>query len=207
MLQNPLFIHGWAFSSKIFKDFHGIKYDLPGHGKNKKPFKGFEEILKELAGITHKKHDVVGWSLGGSVALLFALKFPQKVNRLFLIGTTPHFAKAWEEKNIKAMKLLIKKKGIKVFRELAYGEFEDYFDQESGFELLDAYVKLNLFPFLSKIDKEVYIIHGSEDKIVPPSEAYRLYKALKKAKLIILGGGHFPVRNEEELKTAVLKSG
>ena len=83
MLQNPLFIHGWAFSSKIFKSFHGIKYDLPGHGKNKKPFKGFEEILKELAQITHKKHDVVGWSLGGSVALLFALRFPEKVNRLF----------------------------------------------------------------------------------------------------------------------------
>ena len=207
MLQNPLFIHGWAFSSKIFKDFRGIKYDLPGHGKNKKPFKGFEEVLKELALITGKNHDVVGWSLGGSVALLFALKFPQKVNRLFLIGTTSHFAGAWEEKNIKAMKLLIKKKGIEVFRELAYGEFEDYFDQESGFELLDAYVKLNLFPFLSKIDKEVYIIHGSEDKIVPPSEAYRLYKALKKAKLIILGGGHFPIRNEEELKTAILKSG
>ena len=206
MLQNPLFIHGWAFSSKIFKDFHGIKYDLPGHGKNQKPFKGFEEILKELALITGKKHDVVGWSLGGSVALLFALRFPQKVNRIFLIGTTPHFAGAWEEKNIKAMKLIIKKKGIEVFRELAYGEFEDYFDQESGFELLDAYVKLNLFPFLSKIDKEVYIIHGSEDKIVPSSEAYKLYRALKNANLIILGGGHLPVRNEEELKAAVLKS-
>ena len=207
MLQNPLFIHGWAFSSKIFKDFRGIKYDLPGHGRNRKPFKGFEEILQELARITHKKHDVVGWSLGGSVAILFALRFPEKVSRLFLIGTTPHFAGAWEEKNIKAMKLLIKKRGIKVFRELAYGEFEDFFDERSGFELLDAYVKLNLFPFLSKIDKKVYIIQGSEDKIVPPSEAYKLYRAFKNANLIILGGGHLPVRNEEELKTAVLKGG
>ena len=110
MLQNPVFIHGWAFSSKVFEHFRGIKYDLPGHGKNRKPFKDFEEVLKELAQLTYKKHDIIGWSLGGSVALLFALRFPEKVNRLILIGTTPHFGGAWEEKNIKAMKLLIKKK-------------------------------------------------------------------------------------------------
>lgn len=207
MLQNPLFIHGWAFSSKVFKNFRGIKYDLPGHGRNRNPFKGFEQILYELALKTYKKHDVVGWSLGGSIALLFALKFPEKVNRLFLLGTTPHFAGAWEEKNIKAMKLLIKKKGIKVFRELALGDFNDFFDEETGFQLLDAYVKLNLFPFLSKIDKEVYVIHGSEDKIVPLSEAFKLYKSIKRAKLIILGKSHLPVSNEEELKTAVFKSG
>jgi len=207
MLQNPIFIHGWAFSSKVFENFRGIKYDLPGHGKNRKPFKDFEEVLKELAQLTYKKHDVVGWSLGGSVALLFALRFPEKVNRLILIGTTPHFGGAWEEKNIKAMKLLIKKKGIRVFRELAFGEFEDFFDEESGFELLDRYVKLNLLPLIPRIDKETYIIHGSEDKIVPPSEAYKLYRVLRRAKLIILGGGHFPVRNEEELKAAILKSG
>ena len=207
MLQNPLFIHGWAFSSKIFENFRGVKYDLPGHGRNKKIFKSFDEILSELAEKTYKHHDVIGWSLGGSVALLFTLRFPQKVNRLFLIGTTPHFAGAWEEKNIKAMKLLIKKKGIRVFRELAFGEFEDFFDEESGFKLLDAYIKLNLFPHLPKIDKEIYIIHGSEDKIVPLSEAYKLHRILKRSKLIILGGGHFPVRNEDELKTAVLKGG
>lgn len=205
MLQNPVFIHGWAFSSKVFENFRGIKYDLPGHGKNRKPFKDFEEVLKELAQLTYKKHDVVGWSLGGSVALLFALRFPEKVNRLILIGTTPHFGGAWEEKNIKAMKLLIKKKGIRVFRELAFGEFEDFFDEESGFELLDRYVKMNLLPLIPRIDKETYIIHGSEDKIVPPSEAYKLYRALRRAKLIILGGGHFPVRNEEELKATILK--
>ncbi|WP_461829167.1 alpha/beta fold hydrolase [Aquifex sp.] len=207
MLQNPLFIHGWAFSSKIFQNFRGIKYDLPGHGRNRKPFKGFDEVLNELAEKTYKHHDVIGWSLGGSVALLFTLRFPEKVNRLFLIGTTPHFAGAWEEKNIKAMKLLIKKKGINAFRELAFGKFEDFFDEKSGFRLLDAYIKLNLFPYLQKINKEVYIIHGSRDKIVPLSEAHKLYKSLKNAKLIILGGGHFPVRNEEELKAAILKSG
>ena len=207
MLQNPLFIHGWAFSSKIFKNFRGIKYDLPGHGKNRNPFKGFEQILTELSVITFKKHDIIGWSLGGSIAILFAYFFPKKVNRLFLIGSTPYFRMAWEEKNIKAMKLLIRKKGIKTFRELAFGEFEDYFDEKSGFELLEAYITLNLYPCLSKIDKQIYIIHGVRDKIVPLSEAYKLYKHFKNANLIILGGGHFPVRNEEELKAAILKSG
>ncbi|AAC07858.1 alpha/beta fold hydrolase [Aquifex aeolicus] len=205
MLKNPLFIHGWAFSSKVFNDFHGIKYDLPGHGKNKNPYESIEKVVEEIGKIATSKHDVVGWSLGGSLALLFAYRYPEKVNRLILIGTTPHFKGAWSEKNIRAMKLLIKKKGIKAFRELAYGKFEDFFDEEQGMRFLEDYVNLNLYTVLPYIKKEVYLIHGVSDRIVPYSEAYKLHRALKCSKLILLGGGHFPVRNEEHLRKAILK--
>jgi len=205
MLKNPIFIHGWAFSSKVFKDFRGIKYDLPDHGRNKNPYESIEKIVEDLRKITFAKHDLVGWSLGGSLALLFAYKYPERVNRLFLIGTTPYFKVAWNEKNVRAMKLLIKKKGIKAFRELAYGDFEDFFEENRGMKLLDDYVNLNLYPILPYIKKEVFLIHGTEDKIVPPSEAYKLHKRLKCSKLILLGGGHFPVKNEEHLRKAVFK--
>ncbi|GAB6065663.1 alpha/beta hydrolase [Aquifex pyrophilus] len=207
MLKNPLFIHGWGFSSKVFRNFRGIKYDLPAHGSNRKPYRGFGEILKELASLTWKGHDVIGWSLGGSVALLFAYFYPHKVNRLILIGTTPFFGGAWEEKNIRAMKVNIRRKGISFFRKLAYGEFEDFFDYDEGFKLLEDYVNLNLYPILRFIDKEVFIIQGTEDKIVPPSEAYRLYKSLKNAKLIFFKGGHFPVGNEADIELSLLKGG
>ncbi|WP_461831347.1 alpha/beta fold hydrolase [Aquifex sp.] len=206
MLKNPLFIHGWGFSSKVFGKFKGIKYDLPAHGRNKKPYKGFGEILRELASLTWKEHDIVGWSLGGSVALLFSFFYPQKVNRLILIGTTPFFRGAWKEKNIRAMKMNVKKKGISFFRKLAYGEFDDFFDYEEGFKLLEDYLNLNLYPFLRYIEKEVFIIHGTDDRIVPPSEAYKLYKSLGNAKLIFLKGGHFPVGNEAYIELSLLKS-
>jgi len=204
MLKNPVFIHGWAFSSKVFKDFKGIKYELPGHGRNKNSYESIEKIIEYLRKITYTKHDLVGWSLGGSLALIFAYKFPDRVNRLFLIGTTPYFKGAWSEKNVRAMKLLIKREGIRAFRKLAYGDFEDFFEERQGMKLLEDYVNMNLFPILPYIKKEVYLIHGVDDKIVPPSEAYKLHKFLKCSKLILLGGGHFPVRNEEHLRKAVL---
>lgn len=206
MLKNPIFIHGWAFSSRIFDKFSGVKYDLPGHGGNRNNYSGIDRILHEIFSLTSTKHDIVGWSLGGSLALLFAYKFPYKVNRIFLIGTTPFFKGAWEEKNVRAMKLLIKKGGIKAFRKLAYGDFEDFFEEKNGMKLLEDYINLNLYPILSCIRQEVYILHGVEDKIVPPKEAFRLHKFLRCSKLILLGGGHFPIRDEEHFKSSVLKS-
>jgi len=207
MLKRPLLIHGWGFSSKIFKGFRGIKYDLPGHGRGKRDYRGFEEILEELAQVTYKEHDVVGWSLGGSVALLFALRFPEKVRRLILIGTTPHFGGVWKEKNVRAMKLKIKKEGIGFFRRLACCEYEDFFQEDTAFKLLDDYISLNLTKKLPSLRKEVVIIHGLKDPIVPPREAIKLHNLLKGSKLIFLGGGHLPLKNEEHLKSAILKSG
>ncbi|NPA32011.1 MAG: alpha/beta hydrolase [Aquificae bacterium] len=207
MLKNPILIHGWGFSSEVFEGFRGIKYDLPGHGKNKTPYENLAQIIKQLSELAKQKHDILGWSLGASVAVLFALKYPHRVNRLFLIGATPHFGKAWEEKNIRAMKLLIKKKGINAFRRLAHKETDAYFDPESGMKLLEDFINLKLYDALTGVKKETYIIHGVLDPITPPAEAFKLRQLLKNPKLILLGGGHLPVKNEEHLRQAILKSG
>jgi len=207
-LRKPLLIHGWGFSSEVFKNFRGLKVDLPGHGKNEKPFKGWEELLKELASITDEGHDLLGWSLGGSVALLFALRYPRKVRRLFLVGTTPYFLGAWPEKNVRALKARVRREGIGFFRRLALGEDDgEPFFPESAFPLLEAYLRLDLRPLLSNLKHEVFIIQGLQDPVVPPSEAFKLCKLIKNSKLILLGGGHLPVRDEERLKSALLESG
>jgi len=39
---------------------------------------------------------VVGWSMGGTLALLLALLFPSKVEALLLIGATACFSCLWE---------------------------------------------------------------------------------------------------------------
>ena len=205
MLHNPIFIHGWGFSSKIFKEFKGIKYELPGHGKNKRNFSGFKEVLKEILSLTYSKHDIIGWSLGGSLALLFSYFYPNRVNRIIVIGTTKKFSDAWSEKNIRAMKLAIKKKGINFFRKLAYGKYEDFFDYNEGMKILDEYLKLDITQYLPYIYKKVYIIQGVDDLIVPPKEAFLLHNFLRNSKLFLLGGGHFPVKNEEHLNS-ILKS-
>ena len=204
-LRSPLFIHGWAFSSKVFGSLEGIKVDLPAHGSSQKSYENLEKVVEDIALSLPGRHDVVGWSLGGSIALMLALRFPSKVRRLFLIGTSPFFLGAWPERNIKAFKLRIRKEGVQTFRRMAYpGDFEDHLG-EGAFRMLEDYVNLDLRSRLPFLKKEVFILHGQRDTVVPVREAFKLHNLIKESKLIILPGGHFPAEDERSLLSALLK--
>lgn len=205
-LLNPVFIHGWAFSSKVFDRFSGIKVDLPGHGRNTKPYTGFMDMVKDIALSLPSNHDIVGWSLGGSVALMVAFLFPSKVRRLFLIGTTPFFKKAWREANIRAFRVMVKRRGVEAFREIALEDpFTDRVETGTAMRMLEDYINLDLTDLLPLIRVETYIIHGEEDRIVPLKEAFRLKNLLRRSKLIILPGGHLPVRHEGDFISKVFE--
>ena len=198
MLVNPLFIHGWGFSSRIFESFRGIKPDLPFHGRGGREYRNIGTLVDELGGYLTDLHDIVGWSMGGSLAVLLTERFSERVNRIFLIGATPCFRRAWKDSNIRAFKLMIRKKGISAFRELAgLGDFEDDIELEGALKLLEDYVELDISDHLRALDKEVYVIHGREDRIVPFYEADRVHALLRRSKLIILNGGHLPLRDQE----------
>lgn len=205
-LSYPLFIHGWAFSSKVFDGLVGIKVDLPAHGSNTEPYRGLERLVEDVALSLPGRHDLVGWSLGGSIALMLALRFPSKVNRLFLIGTSPFFGGAWPERNIKAFKLKIRREGISAFRRMAYPHpFEDRMEEEEGMRMLEDYINLDLRDRLPYLRKEVFVIQGERDTVVPLGEALKLRNLIKGSKLIILPGDHFPAQDERGLLSTLLK--
>ena len=205
-LVNPLYIHGWGFSSKVFKEFTGIKPDLPGHGRNTSPYRGLDEVVGYLADLIRDRSDIVGWSMGASLALLLALKYPERVRRIFLIGGTPCFRRAWKESNLRAFRLMIRKRGISAFRELAgFENFNDSVQMETLLRMLDDYINLDLSGKLGSVRSKVLIIHGEEDRVVPPSEALKLKDELPDSDVIILKGGHFPLRNERDLIQAVFQ--
>ncbi len=207
-LVSPVFIHGWAFSSRVFKSYKGIKVDLPAHGMNRERYLSFERMVEDIALKLPSRHDIVGWSLGGTVALLLALKFPDKVRKLFLIGVSPYFRGAWSATNLRAFRMMIKRRGISAFRELAFGKgFDDFLEEESAMKMLDDYINLDLRYRIPYIRKEVFILQGEDDRIVPVKESLKLHNLIKGSKLIILPGGHFPAEDEKSLFSALLKIG
>ena len=95
-----LLIHGWGMSSKIWIDvanklskFYKIYLiDLPGMGQSPKTFDfKMSNIMDEINSINEKKISILGWSLGGQIAISYQKKFSNKVKSLILVSTTPCF--------------------------------------------------------------------------------------------------------------------
>jgi pimeloyl-ACP methyl ester carboxylesterase len=84
---------------------HGVALDLRGHGESdwQGTERGYqhEDFLTDLAGLLHHLNKepvtIVGHSLGGSMALLYAGAFPEKVNRMVLLESLGPFARSDEE--------------------------------------------------------------------------------------------------------------
>lgn len=96
-------LHGWAMHSGLWggvpqqlaKRFRVHAVDLPGHGASSPPaactFDGLTAAVSAGIEATGEPLTVVGWSLGGSLALHWARAEPARVGRLVLVATTPCF--------------------------------------------------------------------------------------------------------------------
>lgn len=93
-------LHGWGTHGGIwddlvlrFRDHRAVMApDLPGHGRAPPvlPYE-IERVVDHLAAAAPARCVVAGWSLGGQLALAWARRHPQQIQRLILIATTPRF--------------------------------------------------------------------------------------------------------------------
>ena len=80
--------------SNLLNEYSTITYDLLGHGKTPLDKKEItlDDFSKQLLSILEflkiDKCNLVGFSLGSLIALDFASKFQNRLNRLTVIGTT-----------------------------------------------------------------------------------------------------------------------
>ena len=110
--NTPLvFIHGVGLDHQMWKpqienlnEFSTITYDLLGHGKTpcKKEKLNLEDFSNQLNEILEylniDKIHLIGFSLGSLIALDFASKLGDKIDKLILIGTT--YKRSSEERSL-----------------------------------------------------------------------------------------------------------
>jgi pimeloyl-[acyl-carrier protein] methyl ester esterase len=98
-------LHGWGLNLRVFDALslslsdscHVLRLDLPGHGKSAwdpraATLPGHAMLVRdELLARVPAPWILLGWSLGGQVALELAAAEPQRVERLVLIAATPRF--------------------------------------------------------------------------------------------------------------------
>ena len=146
-------------------------------------YSSFVKYCNEFDGQIH----LCGLSLGGILALNFALDFPQKVKTLVLIGTPYKVPKvAFSFQNI-------------IFRFLPKSIFETMaFDKKNTFALGDTMKNLDFSDRVKNIKSPTLILCGKKDSANMKSADY-LSQSIRSAELkIIENTGH--VVNEENPK-------
>ena len=93
-------LHGWGMNARVFDtlaelladDFELHVLSLPGHGgRAALPNNTLQSWADDLVQQLPPQSTLLGWSLGGQVAMRAALDHPQVISRLVLLASTPAF--------------------------------------------------------------------------------------------------------------------
>jgi pimeloyl-[acyl-carrier protein] methyl ester esterase len=220
-------IHGWGmhsgvwreFAKQLSKSFQVICIDLPGHGGSDaiSPFDLERIAVTLIQAIPAKRFSLLGWSLGGTIAIAMADRFPERVDALIVLAGNPQFVKSmdWlgvEEEIFDAFSVQLQNDVQKTqlqflalqTRHLADGK--RLFQQlkktlleyaPPSLEIMQAGLAIlkqsNLRQTLTNLRCPVHIIQGNKDNLIPLGNSFALQSLNPLIKLHILeDAGHVP---------------
>jgi len=97
--KDLVLLHGWGFNADLFNDlietykdqYRITKIDLPGHGRSDEVAGEIDEWCDEIIKILPNNPILLGWSLGGLLAINIARKV--QISKLILVASSPNFVK------------------------------------------------------------------------------------------------------------------
>jgi pimeloyl-[acyl-carrier protein] methyl ester esterase len=231
--RDLVLLHGWSLNLRVWDglarelapSFRLIAIDLPGHGgsnwdpKGASPAAQAWRVHETLAPLT-QRFALLGWSLGGQVALDLAAALPAGIERLALIATTPKFlaAPSWrcgtprpllarlihrlyaEGERAVSDFLALQVRGCaprtaaRVLATLRGAMRTDGFAHPQA--LAAGLARLrdgDLRPALPLVRVPALVVAGQRDRIIRPAASRALAKALPDARYVeIAGAGHAP---------------
>jgi pimeloyl-ACP methyl ester carboxylesterase len=208
-----LILHGWPSSSEKWIPVgqllaqHNIKaivVDLPGFGKSQEPFEAWDTnayiqwLLEFCDNVDDLKKEfyLAGHSFGGSLAAKFAIKYNQRIKKLFLISAAC-------VREVTAGKKFSARvaKGVKLFSFLPYYDLfrkgvYKYIIRKSDYPytkgiMRETYLKViseDLSHRLGFIKIPTVIIWGDKDDSTPLADAEFIKSKISDSKLIVVPG-------------------
>ena len=218
-----IFIHGsggckesWQYQTQYFSGSEAI--DLPGHpdGEPCSSIADYVEWLHEF--VTSKGYTdlvIIGHSLGGGIALLYGLKYPENVKGLICVGSgarlrvAPMFLEGLE-------KAIAANESTQAFADSALNLVDPELAEiiarrmeENGLAAilndLRACDKFDIMERLGEIDIPLLAISATDDIMTPPKYSQYLADHMQNAQAVtIQGGTHFVFAEKpEEVNRAI----
>jgi 2-hydroxy-6-oxonona-2,4-dienedioate hydrolase len=221
-----IMIHGWtkegsdSFSEtvKFLKDtFEIYLIDLPGFKKTLERPYSFDDYLNYLeTQINLDQFYILGHSFGGALAMLYALKHPEKIEKLILYNPA-----IIREKNLKIKISLFLSKIFKFlakiipekffyFSKKAYYRFivksYDYFNADENLKkTFSNIVKVDLKDLAKNLKVKTILLWSKNDKFTPLRHGKILKNLISDSQLILLDGGHSFHKEKPEEFAKILK--
>jgi pimeloyl-ACP methyl ester carboxylesterase len=225
-----IFIHGSGGNAGLWqkvmdglaKQYRSIAMDLPGHGPSRgEGFRSVSEygdfVYEFLEALGFKKVVLGGHSLGGAIVQDVALRYPQKLRALLLIGT--------------GARLRVLPEALELMRKMASGEappkFHPWgFSEQASPEIIAegerewaktgslvryhdflACDQFNIMAEVEKIRLPSLIACGKEDRLTPVKYSQFLNQKLPGSRMeLIDGAGHLVMlENHQALSQAIIK--
>jgi pimeloyl-[acyl-carrier protein] methyl ester esterase len=232
-------VHGWAMHSGIWRDFAQMLaqnyqvtlMDLPGHGRSEK-IDSFtlEQICEALVNAMSDANSCwLGWSLGATVVLDIADRFPDRVNSLVLLAGNPSFTQAaqWPGMAIELLDAFADKLNedceatLLRFLSLQVNNLPDYKTLlktlksavlecdapdnktlQGGLEILKY---ADLRPALAEASVPISVILGTLDTLVPFSAGQNMQKLAPGIRLNSIDrAGHVPFLSHQQAVLAII---
>jgi pimeloyl-[acyl-carrier protein] methyl ester esterase len=158
---------------------------------------------------------LIGWSMGGMVAIKAAVLAQEKLKALVLVSTTPKFLRSSDFAAglppvlIKRLEKKIETEGTKAFHDLIFKNGHAiglaHLPIEQAERELAELTRVDLRSELQKIKSPTLIIHGDCDEICLPAAAKYMHEKIAGSELVMLKGvGHAPMVEAPELFNSII---
>lgn len=206
-----LLLHGFGMCGRgdwgdhvdqLAKDYRVILPDLRGHGWSTNPSGKFtmrqsaEDIRALLDQLGLKNIRAMGISAGGMTLLHLAVKYPDRVGTMALIGATNQFGEQARRAILGETAALPPKEVQDMFNSCASRGAPQVGELMAQFRrFADSHDDMNLTPAnLATIKARTLIVHGDRDEFFPVEIPVELYRSIAGSQLwIVPKGDHVPI--------------
>jgi pimeloyl-[acyl-carrier protein] methyl ester esterase len=232
--KSIVLVHGWAMHSGIWHDFamQLAQYyqvtciDLPGHGHSESlDTFTLEQVADALVdAVADEQSCWLGWSLGATIVMDIAKRYPERVNSLVLVAGNPHFTctEQWPGMKVELLEVFAKQLMLDApatllrFLSLQVAQLPDYkvllknlkiallARAMPNLDTLQGGLKIlkqaDLRPALAITQMPILLLFGTRDTLVPIEVGEAMQALAPAIQLVVIDkAGHVPFLSHPQI--------